>query len=129
MIRRVFQLIIPFLALGPKSPLLDAIQGLLSTVAGSQDRNHSDGAEAGRTGVSINSPEDPQATPLRHGFSIGQGSRPFGALLPGMNSSEPANLEPQDTPAYQEIDDPATFFDFDSIDWDEFDRLTNELCR
>jgi len=130
-ITKVLDMIIPYLELGPrKSPLLSAIQALLHTTASPQEQHRNvQSGPMGRPEVATFSPVNPQTTPHRHGFSTGQGSQPFNALLPGMGPVTPSVPEYTDTQGFDGFDDSAFGFDFNAIDWDEFDRLAEELCR
>ncbi|KAK5718703.1 hypothetical protein LTR15_008437 [Elasticomyces elasticus] len=133
LLREVFERVVP--GLDPEvnqGRLLDAVRELLRVV---HHDGHDDEISATRTGAGTGQ-EDAAAqntTPDKRrymGFSIGQGSRAFSALLPGMNSlPAPLSMDEQlgSAPVHN-VQDPALGMEFDGVDWAEFDRLTAELC-
>ncbi|TKA21958.1 hypothetical protein B0A50_08654 [Salinomyces thailandicus] len=127
-IRSVFNTIIPTLEQdGPKSPLLHAIRTLLE--AASSGNNQATTADvpihsghARETGQASQASVDRMpVAQMPTSTTSGIGAGPHNALLPGMGI--PNGLDTRAGAV-----DPILGFDFDAIDWEEFDRLTNELC-
>lgn len=140
MIRKVFDVIIPGIALGPtKSPILEAIRTLLAS--GTQEQAPPPAqtiATPARTPdpnpiaiSNITSPVSPDPIPS---FKAVYGSQPHSALLPSVEQvygNAPATAvalpEGRSTNGVG-FEDPTLGIDFAAIDWVEFDRLTTELC-
>ncbi|KAK1824562.1 hypothetical protein LTR12_000886 [Friedmanniomyces endolithicus] len=132
LVQEVFDKVVPALEVAPqKCRLLGALRSLL--------RSHSPGNSTAPEAPTLDTPETEvtpgniSTPPPGNGrvwrFSTGLGSRPHGALLPGLD------LLPTPLPAREEtvgsrtgLDDTALAADLDAIGWAEFDRLTSELC-
>jgi hypothetical protein len=137
LIQKIFDYVVPTLELAPqKSPLLEAIQSLLHAAKSSQEQSKE--ANNGNQAASLSGEQAKTASlaaneqhsveqPLTPS-STGHGSRPFNALLPGMNYEAPAEVRRTDNGGTGDLDDFAGGFDMAAIDWAEFDRLATELC-
>ncbi|KAI6887948.1 hypothetical protein KC360_g358 [Hortaea werneckii] len=126
MIHSVFQIIVPTLEVGSKSPLLNGLKTLLNTASSScrvasESRANGEVRSSERSLDETRPPSAQSAAPAV--FGHGYGSAPHDALLPGMSNAR-GHLQEGSAAAV----DPSLAFDYEAIDWDEFDRLTNELC-
>lgn len=133
-IRNVFDIIIPSLELGTKSPLLEPIRALLNTATGGQAQATGTQAKPAHiTSQPANtfSPTDRSASAMQvPRLSVpGLGSNPHSALLPAIASpTKDSTASGQSEVDMAAFDDSMLGLDFGAIDWVEFDRLTNELC-
>ncbi|KAK0319463.1 hypothetical protein LTR82_009529 [Friedmanniomyces endolithicus] len=133
LVQEIFDRVVPALEVAPqKCRLLDALRGLLQC----HGPRASTAGEA-QTAVSSTidgTPDDAilTSTPGRRRvwqFSTGLGSRPHGALLPGMDSLPTLETAREETVGSgADLEGTAMATDLDAIDWAEFDRLASELC-
>ena len=66
---------------------------------------------------------------MKNGTPFGHGSRPFAALLPGMNMSMNMSAQPKGVKEIEDGEkDPASSSQAYRVDWVEFERLAGELC-
>jgi len=133
-IRNVFDIIIPTLDIKSKSPLLKAIRALLDAAKGSPSHTNSaekQPAATNETSADGAASNDQPAAPVAQmapPSNTSHDSNLHSSLLPGFGTSNTNAVDPNLDPSIAGFDESMLGFDFDAIDWDEFDRLTQELC-